>query len=316
MANTIFAVVLSVSIAIQVTAAVFAILNVTYTPRKLPWIFIAMAIVLMAVRRMITLTGMISTWETPRSVAWGAEFTALLISILMVTGMVLLNRALRELSGEIIRQQKVFRESLHTSKNHFQSLASLLHTQAGFASTEPQRLFATEVEQKVGAYAILQKQLFENDYSADIAGYLSELSAAIEDAYAEPGMHAPIELALESFPTTPRETLYAGLVASEGLINSYKYAAGNGNGGSRKRDRDHDQALDPSLPVRITVTACRDAATERRTIEVRDTGPGFPPDVLDGSRGGFGTAFLRSLDGSDWTVTLANENGAVVRVEF
>jgi two-component sensor histidine kinase len=314
MANTIFAVVLSVSIAIQVTAAVFAILNVTYTPRKGAWIFIATAIVLMAIRRMITLSGMIATWETPRTVAWGAEFTALIISILMVTGMVLLNQAIRELSGEMIEQQKVFRESLHASKNHFQSLASLLHTQAGFATSEPQRVFASEVEQKVSAYAILQKQLFENDYTADIAGYLSELSAAIEDAYAEPGRHAPLDLSLESFPTTPRETLYAGLIASEGLINAYKYAADNEYADTGNRGREDGPAS--SGPVRITISARKDTATGRRTVEVRDTGPGFPEDVLDGERGGFGTAFLRSLDGGDWTVELMNEDGAVVRVEF
>ncbi|MFW6228397.1 MAG: histidine kinase dimerization/phosphoacceptor domain -containing protein, partial [Alkalispirochaeta sp.] len=242
--------------------------------------------------------------------------------ILMAIGMILLNRALRELAGEIVEQQKVFRESLHASKNHFQSLVSLLHTQAGFATTEPQRIFATEVEQKVSAYAILQKQLFENDYSADIAGYLSELSAAIEDAYAEPGRHAPIDLVLESFPTTPRETLYAGLIASEGLINAYKYAAATPNSGdygktaSGNQNGSRDQTPAPQQPVRITVSTRRDPGTGRRAVEVRDTGPGFPVDVLKGEHGGFGTAFLRSLEDDNWTVTLMNDDGAVVRVEF
>jgi two-component sensor histidine kinase len=51
-------------------------------------------------------------------------------------------------------------------------------------------------------------------------------------------------------------------------------------------------------------------------VEVRDNGPGFPADVLAGDRGGFGTTFLRSLNGTSWRVTLSNEDGAVVRAQF
>jgi len=298
MVNTLFAAVLSVSIAIQITAAVFAVLNVMYTPRRTPWLFFATAIVLMAVRRIITLAGMIATWETPRSVSWGAEFTALVISILMATAMIVLHRTLGEIDGSMKEQQKLFRESLHASKNHFQSLASLLHTQAGYADTERQRDFATEIEQKVSAYAILQKQLFDQEYEVDIRRYIEELSATLEDAYNVPGRHAPIRRDLRTFPSTPKETLYVGLVVSEALINAYKYAG------------------DGTTPVGIGVRTGPSEDGQKRMVEIRDTGPGFPEDVRSGQRSGFGTMFLRSLNGADWSVTLANEDGAVVRAVF
>lgn len=300
MADALFAALLSLSILIQVTAAVFAIVNVRYTPRKAPWVCVATAIVLMAVRRIITLSGMVATWESPRNLEWGAELTALVISVLMVSGMFLLHQALRDIAGRMHEQQQVFRESLHTSKNNFQSLASLLHTQASFATNERQRSFATEIEQKVSAYAILQQQLFENDHHVDISRYLEELSATVEGAYAVPGHHTPIVRNLTSFPATPKETLYAGLLVSEALINAYKYAD-TGQGAS---------------PVAITVSAGPIENSSRRVVEVRDTGPGFPADVLSGDQGGFGTTFLRSLTGAQWEVTLFNENGAVVRAIF
>lgn len=298
MANALFATVLSVSILIQTIAVVFAIRNVKYTPRKAPWVCITVAITLMAVRRIITLVGTIATFETPHSVSWGAEFTALVISMLMVSGMYLLHRTLRELAGSMSEQQQVFRESLHTSKNHLQSLVSLLHTQASYATNERQRAFATEIEQKVSAYAILQQQLFERDHQVDIRRYLEELSATIEGAYAVSGRHAPLVRNLLSFRASPKETLYAGLVVSEAMINTYKHVA------------------ESEGAVEITLSAGPSENGSRRVVEVRDNGPGFPTEVLSGNQGGFGTTFLRSLNGGPWEVSLTNDGGAVVRAVF
>lgn len=296
MADYLFVTVLTVSILIQIAAAVLAVRSVTYTPRKGPWICITAGIVLMAVRRIITLVGVVATWETPQSVSWGAEITALVISILMVSGIFLLYQSLRELAGTMSDQQKLFRESLHASKNHFQSLASLLHTEASYATNERQRSFATEIEQRVSAYAILQQQLFDHDYEVDIHRYLEDLSVTIEDAYAVAGRHTVVTRELSSFPVTPKETLYAGLVVSEAMINAYKYA---GEG-----------------PLKLAIVAGLGSDSSRRVVEVRDNGPGFPADVLSGDRAGFGTTFLRSLNGTRWRVALSNKDGAVVRAEF
>lgn len=298
MANALFAIILSVSILVQMIAVVFAIFNVRYTPQKTPWICVTVAITLMAVRRIITLAGTLATWEIPRSVSWGAEFTALVISVLMASGMFLLHRTLRELAASMSEQQQVFRESLHTSKNNFQSLASLLHTQASYAANEQQRAFTTEIEQKVSAYAILQQQLFEQDHQVDIRRYLEELSATIEDAYTVSGRHAPLVRNLFSFRATPKETLYAGLVVSEAMINTYKHV------------------VQARIPVEINLSAGLSDDCSRRVVEVRDNGPGFPAEVLAGTQGGFGTTFLRSLNGAQLEMTLTNDGGAVVRAVF
>jgi two-component sensor histidine kinase len=294
--NGLFAAVLSISIAIQVTAAVYALLNVRYTRDRLAWVLVAAAIVLMAVRRIITLSGMIAAWETPRAVSWSAEITALVISILMVTGMILINRMVKSAASELSQQRSILRESLHTSKNNLMSLASLLRVQADFAENPETRAFTHELEQKVSAYALLQKQLFDNEGGPDIRSYLSELIATIQAAYRDPRRFAPVEHSIEPFDASARDALYAGLVVTEALINAYKYS--------------HD---DQPITVQVKTAEAEDG---RRILEVHDSGQGYPPEVLQGRRSGFGLTFLRSLNAGDWTVEFGNDSGAWVRACF
>lgn len=317
MGNTLFAIVLGVSILIQIAAAVYAIVNVTHTQKPFPWIFIAVAIVLMAVRRIITLAGMIATWETPRTVSWGAELTALLISILMCTGMILLNRMVRQLSKTMAEQNAMFRESLHTSKNNLQSLASLLRTQADFATESHERALAQELEQKVAAYSILQQQLFENQFSIDPKAYLEELIATIEDAYSTPDRFVPVKREIEDIEATPKETLYLGLIVSEALINAFKYAATPNSVTTihvrvwrdpPSPDGNEDGADDAKNGVAVT--------PGRRRVAICDNGGGYAPDVISGERRGFGLTFLQSLNSKTWTVGFENRNGACVTASF
>lgn len=300
MHNTLFAALLLVSIATQIAAAGYAVVNVSYTPRKVPWIFIAVAIVLMAVRRIITLIGTIAAWQTPRTVSWGAELTALLISVLMLTGMVLLNLMIRGVSASIAQKDRLFRESLHTSKNNFQSLKSLLHVQADFAAGSEGRALALELEQKVEAYSLLQQQLFENDLSVDIRTYVKEMIDTIETAYADRERYSPVDDRIEQIEATPKETLYVGLIITEALINAYKYAA-----------------VGTAETVGISVTVKTDHTDlKSRVVEVRDTGTGFPQEVLAGNRSGFGLSFLKGFSAPDWNFTFGNAGGAWIRVAF
>lgn len=300
MGNALFATILSVSIAIQIAAAVYALLNVLHTPKRVAWLLIATAIVLMAVRRIITLSGMVAAWETPRAVSWGAELTALLISILMASGMILINRMVKGVNREMMRQRALFRESLHTSKNNLMSLASMLRVQEDFAEDSSTRAFTRELQQKVSAYALLQQQLFENQSQPEAVPYLVELIATIEEAYADSSRFLPVERTIETFDSSPQDLLYAGLVVTEALINSFKYAA----------------SLLPS-PDRIALRVeTRTTPDGKRHIFVRDSGEGYPEDVLNGSRMGFGLSFLQNLNKGAWSVSYGNDHGACVEATF
>ena len=76
-------VVLAVSLVLQIVAAVLALRLARVTGKRLAWSLVAAAVCLMAIRRAITLVGVLSGDVTPD--AW-AETVALTISILMVAG--------------------------------------------------------------------------------------------------------------------------------------------------------------------------------------------------------------------------------------
>jgi len=79
------AAILTLSILLQVTAALLALRLIRVTQAKPAWVLIAAAISLMALRRSITLFQMIFL-ETPTTVDLTVESVALVISILMVLG--------------------------------------------------------------------------------------------------------------------------------------------------------------------------------------------------------------------------------------
>jgi two-component sensor histidine kinase len=314
MDNLILSTLLGFSISIQLVAAIFAVLNTKLTPNRLPWVLISSAIILMTLRRIITLIGLINAWETPAVIRWSAEITALLISMLMVSGMVLLRRTLLDVSHQISDQKQVFRESLHTSKNNLQSLASLLHTRATFAASDSSRDLITELEQKVAVYSLLQQKLFEQESGIDPGDYFEELATTVEAAYSRPERYLPVRRDFTGFrsteqnPAEPRELLYAGLIMGEALINAFKYAAGP----------NQKEPVQVSVGGGLEKTDASGAEVEprRRWILVRDNGPGFPKDVLTGKRAGFGLAFLSGMSRDGWSITWGNENGAWIRAEF
>jgi light-regulated signal transduction histidine kinase (bacteriophytochrome) len=77
-------VVLSISILLQITAAVLALRLIKITGRNISWILGAVAISLMAVRRSVTLFHMFAGQKVPAD--WFAETVALVTSALMVAG--------------------------------------------------------------------------------------------------------------------------------------------------------------------------------------------------------------------------------------
>jgi two-component sensor histidine kinase len=288
--------VLATSIVIQLAAAVCAICNTSLSPARIPWILISTAIVLMTVRRVTTFVTLVTLRDQPLTIHWNAELIALTISILMLSGMVGLGMALRGVYRKVHETEEIFRESLHTSKNNLQSLAGLLRSRANFTASPEVREFVQEIEQKVAVYGLLQKQLFERDAAVDYRSYISSLVDTVESAYSLSSRFFPVRQKVEAMEVSARETLYAGLIVSEALINVFKHARSS---------------------EKITVDVSSGLGEGgKRYIEIRDNGTGFPPEIVHGETGGFGTTFLREMNGDGWEVSLHNGGGAVVSVRF
>lgn len=82
--------VLLASVLLQLTAAVLALRLIRVTGRTIAWIAVALAVLLMAVRRASTLIAVIRSPEVVTGATIGAELIALAISLLLVIGLALI----------------------------------------------------------------------------------------------------------------------------------------------------------------------------------------------------------------------------------
>ena len=100
--------ILIISIFFQLVAVFFSIRLIFITKRYFSWILIASAITLMAIRRLISLDALISEKAIPVG-ASSAEYVALVISILIATGIILIEpvfKSIKHNEDELQRKNK------------------------------------------------------------------------------------------------------------------------------------------------------------------------------------------------------------------
>jgi PAS domain S-box-containing protein len=114
-------IILVLSILLQFTAAFLALRLIWITGRRAAWVLIASALLLMAVRRCITLsqTGFAAV---PEATSMSAELVALVISILMLSGVILIAPLFKSLK----RSEEVLREARDELEVRVQERTALL----------------------------------------------------------------------------------------------------------------------------------------------------------------------------------------------
>lgn len=290
--------ILSVSIMLQLSAAVVAVLQVRRTKAYLPWLFISTAITLMAVRRITTLTQIILAWRTISIDSnFLPELIALLISILMVLGLYKLGPIFRVLQGSVDEKELLLRESLHNTKNNLQALLSMIRIQESFLTEPSARFVAEEMRRRVQVFALLQEELFRVGGEREMVPFFERLLHSIVEGYEDQLERVEFVTEIAELEMSDRELLYCGLVANEALTNAFKYAV--------------PMVEKPKILVRLT------ADEMGRLLRIEDNGPGIAvkPENLQGTS--FGFTFLNSLSGKDgWQITIAGEKGTVVEFRF
>ncbi len=130
--------ILIISIAFQLVAVFFAIRLIFVTGRYFSWILIATAITLMAVRRLISLISLIKS-DSVAVGASSAEYVALVISILISTGIILIEPVFKriknkekelEVKNEKLREVNATKDKFfsiigHDLKNPFNSILGM-----------------------------------------------------------------------------------------------------------------------------------------------------------------------------------------------
>jgi hypothetical protein len=148
--------ILAVSIALQLAAAGTALSLMRRSGFYLPWLLVSIAISLMAIRRITSFVGMLQRHSFPSS-ALGPELIALLISILMLSGLWLFRPAFRSLvtvrERELSAKDLLIRESHHHVKNDLQMLQSLIRLQMNAARESGEREILRDLVLRVRAFS-------------------------------------------------------------------------------------------------------------------------------------------------------------------
>ncbi|HKJ86605.1 MAG TPA: sensor histidine kinase [Spirochaetia bacterium] len=291
-------IILAISILLQVASAVTALHLIRVSGYLKPWLLISAAIVLMAIRRMITLYSMLATGVVPAS-SIGPELVALLISVLMLSGLMFLGpafenirRAEAESEREIQEGKMMVRESHHHIKNDLQMLASLVRLQIHTMPDDAARNLFQDLELRIRSFAMLHEEIYSShDGDVQLSHYLRRLSLAIHSAYRTGGPPIDLEFQLEPIDANRKELLYCGLLLNEALTNVHKHAFTG------------DRIPNP----RILVATRRDG--DRRILSVTDNGVGLhrPGPGCTDLESSYGLTLIRVIgDSEDWKTSVTS----------
>lgn len=294
MHQSIVPVVLTFSILLQLASAAVALRLIRLSGCCRPWMFIATAIVLMAVRRIVTLCALIDKAAFPPS-ALGAELVALAISVLMLIGLLLLGptfRSIRAAQNEASRradeERLLVRESRHHVKNDLQMLIALVRLQTGAMPQGPPRDLLVDLESRIRSIALLHEEIYAAGESArNLPEYLSRLSRSVVRAYGSADTPVDLRLRLVQMEAQRRDLLSCGLLVNEARTNAFKHA------------------FPPGAVAHPRVVVESRHAGGRRVLEIRDNGVGM--DASPPAGGSFGGTLIRSIgEGGGWKTTITS----------
>jgi two-component sensor histidine kinase len=200
------------------------------------------------------------------------------------------------------------READHRIANNLGLIVSLLRLRArnvaqhqGKMERAEVSLLLEDIAARVETVAGLHRMLSHSYRNAlvDLAAYLRELCTSLTRSLSA---NAPVECshhADEACLLPPDQVLTVGMLVSELITNSVKYAHPTG------------------LPVKIDIT-CRSTAPGKLVVEIADDGIGLPENFNPSVDGGLGLRVVRSLAAQLGAVLQFRSNalGTTVRLEL
>ncbi len=292
--------VMAMSILLQLASAVVALLLIAKSGFHRPWFFLAGAVSLMAIRRIVSFVPMLEEGHFPQS-AMAPELIALVISALMLLGLLLFFPEFRLLikkkNLELSARDTLIRESHHHVKNDLQRLQSLIRLQRNSPANRHDLPLLRDLETRIRAFSLLHEHLYRGGSETGISfsSYLGQLARAVAENYHD----LPVGLTLEltDIPINRSDLIHCGLIVNEALTNSFKHAfAGTQN-------------------PQITVTNRRIA--NRMVLTVSDNGVGLAPEAVDGECDSFGLSLVRGICSSPgWQLSIRSSGGTEIELSF
>lgn len=251
----------------------------------------------MAIRRIISFIDIMQGGHIPAS-ALGAELTALLISVLMLSGILMFGPALRMIQRrnelELEAKDMIVRETHHHVKNDLQLLQSIVTLQRNFQNTASDPAFLSDLESRIRSISLLHEHLYKTGTSvASIQFYLQSIADSISTTYDL--RNVEIQLDLQDHSVSTKNLLYCGLLTNEALTNCYKHAF-------------EEHTENPHIQVRTQ------REDDQLLLQISDNGCGMSADAIqDSSQNSYGMSLIQSLgETSGWSVVIDGSNGTSI----
>jgi len=207
-------------------------------------------------------------------------------------------RAIRvNLSAALDEKEILIKEVHHRVKNSLQIVSSIAALQSNRTSN-PEVLDACRAMQaRIRAISIVHERLYSLGAlnEIDIGDYIRDLAAQFSSCYGREG--GGILVDAQSMMLPGELCIDVGLIMTELVSNSYKYAMGNDMSG------------------KVRVRAAREGTDF--VLAVSDDGPGFPEGFAVGESGTLGFRMISVLAKKRGAaIKIANNGGAVVEIRF
>lgn len=186
---------------------------------------------------------------------------------------------LLERTEELLHQQQtLLQEMQHRVVNSLQIIASILMLKARSVTSEESRSHLRDAHQRVMSVAEVQSHLHATGGVDQIAvgPYLTKLCASLSASMVGEGRPIAIIVEADAGIIGSEKAVSLGLIVTELVINSIKYAF-------------------PNVPTDARVTVRYASEGDDWTLTVADNGVGLSPTALAPSVGGLGTAIVEAL---------------------
>ena len=268
------------SFALQSAAAVKALFLIKLTKRKSAWTFIALALILMAIRRIVSLSQFLAA---ERTINFWFDTTGLLLSLSMLIGIWKIEgifqehlRAEKQVKRLLEEKEIILREVHHRLKNNMFAVGILLENQAeDFQDPKVRSAFA-DARSRVDAMSVLYDKLYRSPTQTSIPAqdYLRDLAKEILSLLPG-GDRVSLRVETEEIELKAGNSFFLGIIINELLTNAVKHA--------------FTGVPHPGIDLGLY------SQGNKLCLTVKDNGTGLPKDFDIDSAQGFGLGLIRNL---------------------
>jgi len=210
-----------------------------------------------------------------------------------------LKEAERNVHKLLQEKEQLMKEVHHRIKNHMNTMYSILSVQESYFSNPDVKDAFEEAKNRIRLMQSIYYKLYSssNSNSIELGPFIDELVRNLQAAYATDA-NIDISTAIDDIQVTAKQSLPIGIIVTELITNTLKYAFPG-------RESGHIAIFLQHL------------STDKLKIVVEDNGIGTPPEILQDKRYGFGLTlvegYAHQFDGS---VIIENNPGSRITIHI